>query len=147
VLVRVLTTCLVLLVATTVGCGDGSPAPTAEDAQQPGPQHGVDLSEATFTDLTEEDEVVVDARDNAFRQDYIEVRAGTTVTFRNIGRTEHNVLPVEDEAFALIEAEDLQPGDEADLTFDEAGEFPYYCSLHGTTTAGMVGAVRVVDEP
>lgn len=145
--IRSLTTCLVLLVATAVGCADGSPAPTAEDAQQPRPQHGVDLSEASFTDLTDETDVVVDARDNAFRDDYIEVRAGSTVTFRNIGRTDHNVLPVEDEAFTPIEAEDLQPGDDGSVTFDEAGEFPYYCSLHGTTTAGMMGAVRVVGAP
>ncbi len=29
--------------------------------------------------------------------------------------------------------------------FDEPGEYAYYCTLHGTETAGMVGTIRVVD--
>ena len=31
------------------------------------------------------------------------------------------------------------------MVFDEPGEYPYYCTLHGTETAGMVGTIRVVD--
>ncbi|CAN5793279.1 hypothetical protein BH23ACT2_BH23ACT2_06830 [soil metagenome] len=148
--VRALPTGLALLVATAVACGDGSPSPTADDDQQdqqqePASGHGVDLSEADFTDLTGEAEVVVDSRDNVFVEDYIEVSPGTTITFRNTGRTDHNVLPVQEGAFATIEASDLRPRNEAKLTIDEPGEYPYYCSLHGTTTVGMVGAVRVVE--
>jgi plastocyanin len=53
---------------------------------------------------------------------------------------------VEDGAFEPIEIADLQPGDASSITFDEPGEYPYYCSLHGTTTKGMVGAIRVLGE-
>ena len=31
-------------------------------------------------------------------------------------------------------------------TFSEPGVYHYYCSIHGTTTAGMVGSVTVADE-
>lgn len=137
---------LVVVLLAAAACGDGSPAVDLASASAPAPSHGVDLTEKTFSDQTGEETVRVDARDNAFRRDYIEVSPGTTVNFRNRGRTDHNVLPVEAGAFAPIEAEDLTPGDEASIVFDEPGEYPYYCSLHGTTTVGMVGAVRVVDD-
>jgi plastocyanin len=96
-------------------------------------------------DETGEAEVTVDARDNNFGPQYIEVSKGTTVRFVNQGRNDHNVLPVQQDAFTPIEASDLQPDDEAEITFDEVGDFPYYCSLHGTKTAGMIGGVRVVE--
>jgi plastocyanin len=28
---------------------------------------------------------------------------------------------------------------------DEPGDYAYYCSLHGTPTAGMIGGLRVVE--
>jgi plastocyanin len=76
---------------------------------------------------------------------YIEVSPGTTVTFSNRGRTEHNVLPAIDGSFEPIQIAQLKPGMEATITFDEPGDYPYYCSLHGTKTKGMIGGIRVVE--
>ena len=45
----------------------------------------------------------------------------------------------------VIDQEDFDPGDEGAVTFDEVGDFPYYCSLHGTPTKGMIGGIRVVE--
>jgi plastocyanin len=106
---------------------------------------GVDLSAATFEDHTSEDVVVIDAVDNSFKEKYVEVKAGTEVTFRNDGRNVHNVLPVVEGKFSKVEADDFGPGVETTITFDEPGDYPYYCSLHGTTSKGMVGAVRVIE--
>ena len=103
------------------------------------------MEEADITDLTGESDPVVDARDNVFNDKYIEVEVGTTVTFDNTGENVHNVLPVEEGAFEPIEASEFDPGDIGTVTFDEVGDFPYYCSLHGTKTKGMVGGVRVVE--
>jgi len=125
---------LVMLLALTVGlsgCGDSS-----DDS-------GVDLSGVEFQDLTGEDAVVVEGVDNSFRPAYIEVKAGTEVTFRNGGRANHNVLPAKTGDFKGIETTAFTPGDEATITFDEPGDRPYYCSLHGTKTKGMIGAIRV----
>jgi plastocyanin len=122
---------MVGLLALT-GCGDDGSS-------------GVDLSSTKFTDMTTQDAVVVDAVDNSFRPRYIEVKAGTTVTFRNDGRNPHNVLAVEKGAFEDVETADFKPKAEAKITFDEPGDVPYYCSLHGTKTKGMTGAVRVVE--
>lgn len=106
---------------------------------------GVDLSEAEWTDLTDQTEVLIQARDNRFLPAYFIVKAGTPITFRNVGRTEHNALPVDQVSFENIEAAVFNPQDEAHVTIDQPGDYPYYCSLHGTTTKGMVGAIRVVE--
>ncbi|MGI9579084.1 MAG: cupredoxin domain-containing protein [Microthrixaceae bacterium] len=103
------------------------------------------MNEADITDETGSDDVVVIARDNVFVDEYIEVKAGTTVTFENTGETVHNVLPVEEGAFTPIEADEFDPDDVGTVTFDEVGDVPYYCSLHGTKTKGMIGGVRVVE--
>ena len=45
---------------------------------------------------------------------------------------------------------DFQPGSEVKATFGKLstfnapGYYRYYCSLHGSPTKGMVGAIRVV---
>jgi plastocyanin len=86
--------------------------------------------------------VTVPTLDNIFRPEAIQVAPGTTVTWRNDGRNEHDVLPVEGDEWG-IEVEGFQPGDTYSHTFDEPGVYEYYCSIHGTTTAGMIGTLVV----
>ena len=43
-----------------------------------------------------------------------------------------------------VEVEDFQPGDEYRHVFGTPGTYLYYCSIHGTTTVGMVGSVTVL---
>lgn len=139
---------LVGLVGLVTGCGSdpeivgaGRPAPRSIPA---GEEAGPDLSKATFTDLTGSDEAEVQAVDNNFRDEFIEVEAGTTITFDNRGRNAHDVVPVVDGAFATIEPDALQPAAAATITLDQPGDYAYYCSLHGTPLKGMTGAIRVV---
>lgn len=138
-----------LLVLLPAGCGSDSDSDSGasnDDGASAEYDEAVEKMDSEGTeDETGEAEVTVDARDNNFDPQYIEVSKGTTVRFVNQGRNDHNVLPVQQDAFTPIEASDLQPDDEAEITFDEVGDFPYYCSLHGTKTAGMIGGVRVVE--
>src|SRR5918998_2168864 len=90
--------------------------------------------------------VSVASIDNTFRAQNIQVRPGTTVTWTNDGRNEHDVLPTEGDAWG-VEVEAFQPGASYEHTFTEPGVYPYYCSIHGTTTAGMIGTVVVEDSP
>ena len=87
----------------------------------------------------------VQSLDNTFRAPDIQVKPGTTVTWTNDGRNEHDVLPVDGDGWG-VEVEEFQPGDAYEHTFSEPGVYHYYCSIHGTTTAGMVGSVTVADE-
>ena len=91
------------------------------------------------------DDVTVDARDNVYVEQFIEVKKGTTITWENTGRNRHNVLPDDEGDFTEVPADELDPGMKASVTFDKVGEFGYYCSLHGTATKGMFGAIKVVD--
>jgi plastocyanin len=94
--------------------------------------------------VLEGDEVAVTSLDNTFRAPVIQVQPGTTVVWSNRGRNQHDVLPVEGDAWG-VDVGDFQPGDTYSHTFDEPGTYPYYCSIHGTTTTGMVGTVLVAD--
>ncbi len=138
---RTLLTIAALLATTALaGCGSQSLSSSSDTAAPPA---GPDLSSVTFEDETGSTAVQVDAVDNTFKAEYIEVTAGTAVTFRNDGRNAHNVIPVTADGFAAIEADAFEPGAEQTITFSTPGDFPYYCSLHGTRTKGMVGAIRV----
>lgn len=121
----------------------GTALVTACGGGDDGGGEGVDIGDEDFVDLTGSDDVTVDALDNNFSPKYVEVDAGATVTFSNEGRNQHNVFPAEDGAFAPIETADLGPGESASITLEEPGDYPYYCTLHGTKTKGMVGGIRV----
>jgi plastocyanin len=90
-------------------------------------------------------EAGVTALDNSFRVESIEVAPGTTVTWDNKGRNEHNVLPVKGSRWG-VEVDAFQPGDTYRRTFDTPGVYHYYCSIHGTTDSGMIGTVVVADD-
>lgn len=124
---------VVALGALGAGCGDDGPPATS------------DVPDEEFVDETGRDEVVVEARDNVFKPQYVSVSPGTKVVFDNTGRNPHNAIPVIEGAFDEVTVDQLQPGDRATVQFSEPGSYPYYCSLHGTTTRGMVGEIRVVE--
>ncbi len=87
--------------------------------------------------------VDVIALDNSFRPETIEVTAGTAVRWENRGRNDHNVLPTDDSETWGAPTEEFLPGDEYTWVFSEPGTYDYYCSIHGTKDAGMIGTVVV----
>ncbi len=96
-------------------------------------------------DLSGMDQVALDIQDNAFTQRVVVVSAGTEITWTNQGRNEHNVRPAVEGAFEPISTLDLaEKGDSASLVFETPGDFPYFCSLHGTATNGQTGRVIVI---
>lgn len=103
---------------------------------------GGDESGAPSGSLVEGVEAEVSAIDNTFRPETLTVQAGTEVVFTNDGRTEHNVLPVEGTDWG-VQKEDFEPDDVYRHRFTEPGTYAYYCSLHGTTTNGMIGTIEV----
>jgi plastocyanin len=139
------TSALVALLLLAGACGGTSAADApSEEAPSTTVATGPDLSAVAFEDATGTAEVEVQARDNTFNAQFTEVSAGTTITFTNVGRTEHNVYPVVDGEFAPVDATDLEPHESASITLDEPGDVAFYCTLHGSTTKGMMGALRVV---
>ena len=84
--------------------------------------------------------------DNSFVPQTFEVEAGTEIRWINGGQNDHNVLPVDDALDWGVERDEFAPGDAYSRVFAEPGVFAYYCSIHGTKEAGMVGAL-VVTAP
>ena len=87
--------------------------------------------------------VDVIALDNSFRPETIEVTAGTAVRWENRGRNDHNVVPTDDTETWGAATEDFKPGADYTWVFTEPGTYAYYCTIHGTKDAGMIGTVVV----
>lgn len=87
--------------------------------------------------------VTVEALDNDFDPQVVKVRAGTQLTFKNDGGNIHDVIPVAGGGFG-ISANDFHPGDSQTFTLSTPGVYPYYCSIHGTKSQGMIGTIVVV---
>jgi plastocyanin len=104
---------------------------------------GVSLDGKKFVDRQGRRSVTIDAVDNSFEPEYVAVSAGTKITFTNSGRNRHDVIAV-DHGFTDVEPANFTPDDSVTVTFSTPGDYPYYCSLHGTPTKGMIGGIRVV---
>ncbi len=105
------------------------------------------VPESDYVDQTGKAEITIQAVDNSYRSQYTKVSPGTKVTFENRGRNPHNVIAVQEGQFTDIPTDKFQPGDSGTITVpDTPGEVPYYCSLHGTPRAGMVGRLLVVAD-
>jgi plastocyanin len=93
--------------------------------------------------------VTVIAIDNTFRDELLEIAAGTEVQWENRGRQKHNIVPVDDpeaSSWGVAAEDDFQPGDTYAHVFTTPGTYPYVCSIHAVKGRGMIGTI-VVSEP
>jgi plastocyanin len=81
----------------------------------------------------------------AFAPQRISVDPGETVAWRNEGATAHDVTAATytDDAVNWEYAVELPGGESRAHTFEDAGVYQYYCTIHGETS--MCGAVLVGD--
>lgn len=130
-----------------VSCGDddaGDRSPTTTDASAPAATY--EVPEDRLVDLTGQSTVEISVVDNTFEPAYFEVDPGTKVVFRNDGRNEHNVFPVEEGRFEAIETEDFAPGKVGQITVEGSGDIAYYCTIHGTKKLnGQSGVIRIAS--
>jgi plastocyanin len=118
------------------GCApDGSDLPVATE---PVPVAVTNAPTASTTGVT----VFVIALDNNFRAQDSTARVGDTVQFTNKGKNDHDVIPGTGHAWGVQVAE-FHPGDVYSYAFTAPGVYPYYCTIHGTNTKGMVGTITV----
>jgi hypothetical protein len=123
-----------------------SPSTTAGASDGPGSIDWTDLPyDATDVKPLPPEKSYIDAIDNSNLPVVAEVKVGQEITFRNRGRNSHNVIPEDTEAPWRIDLEEFQPGVEQVRVFEEPGLYRYYCSIHGTLNAGMIGAVLVTS--
>ena len=138
-----------LLVAIATGCAADpndalsarttvaqAPAPSATDA--PG-----ETVAPTFPTNGEVAQVI--ALDNNFLPQTVTVAAGTQITWVNNGRNDHNVVPEGDPGATTwgVLQDGFHPTDTYSLVFNTPGTYVYYCTIHGTSSAGMFGTIVV----
>ncbi len=106
----------VLALGACGGSGGNTPAPVG--------------AQVTITDAT-------------FSPADISITAGHSVQWTNTSANErHNILPVVAGSFAKHETL-IKNGEKVTITFAKAGDYAYYCSIHGSPTGGQRGVVHV----
>ena len=143
---------VVVAAGCVVATGCANDGPTSVQAGQPSESTASTVSTGSVEDsvatgsvedsVAPTQTVTVQAIDNTFRPDRIEVAPGTEVVWVNRGRNDHDLFA--DLGFGVTAAE-FKPGDEYRHVFTEPGEYPYYCTIHGTPDVGMTGTVVVTD--
>jgi plastocyanin len=88
------------------------------------------------------EDAIVEVLDNTFRPEAISVASNTEVVWTNKGRNDHDIAPVDGEDWGIA-ADRFGPDAAYSYRFTEPGRYTYYCTLHGTKTRGMIGAVVV----
>jgi len=82
----------------------------------------------------EEDKVVID--NFAFTPNVLTVKPGTTVTFVNHDDIPHSVV----DTAGKFHSKALDTDDTFQITFDQPGEYNYYCGLHSHMRGKIVVA-------
>lgn len=80
----------------------------------------------------------ISVEDNTFKPNAMTVAVGTTVTWTWDAGNAHNVTWV-----GSGTASATQTSGSYQRTFDTAGAFQYFCTIHGTASSGMRGTVTV----
>ena len=127
-----------LAAALTLAAACGSDD-NGNDSVTGGTDDGSDLEGVVPIDGSEADVKVLD---NTFNDENIKVAPGTKVVWTNDGRQDHDIVPVGDGDWG-VEPGDFEAGAVYEHTFDEPGTYRYYCTLHGSESSGMIGAVVV----
>jgi plastocyanin len=67
----------------------------------------------------------------------LEITPGQAVIWRNVALTEHSATA--EESPDVFDTGMIAPGKESRaISFDQVGEFPYHCSMHGKTMSGVI---------
>jgi plastocyanin len=92
-------------------------------------------------DMSETAENVIEIKNFKFVPEKMTIKKGTTITWKNFDNTKHNVI-FDDESAGEVEGGKLiSNGEEVSFTFNEVGDFSYYCMPHPY----MKGSVTVSE--
>lgn len=123
--------------------GDPAPDPAVFP---PEPEIDIVRPDDKIIDLRGQARVEVSIRGNQFETRWFRVDPCTEIVFVNNGVNPHNVTPIADGAFPIIGQDALEEAPQA-LVVAAPGNYPFYCSLHGTKTyRGQTGYFVVGDS-
>lgn len=86
----------------------------------------------------------ISVEDNTFNPNAMTVSVGQTVHWNWAGQNGHSVTFVDDPSGgSQPPGTSVKTSGTFDLTFNNAGTFDFYCTVHGTPTSGMRGQIIV----
>jgi len=131
----------VVVVFLTVSCGaaPSQPAPTAVATNDPAAVTPSPTPAPTPSPTPTATIATIEMGDNFFDPAQLTVKVGTTVTWKVVGQSTHD-LAARDGSFAN---RTMSFGQTLSFTFTKAGRYPYVCMQHEGD--GMVGEVTVID--
>ena len=94
---------------------------------------------AACSDSSGPEDATITIQDDSFNPSTSTVSEGSTVTWNWTGANAHNVTWVTGSPAASA----TQSAGTYQRTFTTAGTYEYYCTIHGTPTAGMRGTITV----
>jgi plastocyanin len=83
--------------------------------------------------------IVGNSEQNSYKPNPIEIKVGDTVTWINNDSSPHTVTSSSDEGNITFDSDVLRRGETFSFTFDQEGQYPYFCTLH----PNMIGTVVV----
>lgn len=94
------------------------------------------------------EEVTVQMFDNRYQYTEVRIPVGGSVNWLGAGRNPHNAVAVDgswstEDGFGS--PQQLE-GDSALLTYDRAGEYPFFCTFHGNADGQGMAGVLIVGE-
>jgi len=128
-----------LLVAAACGAAPSQPAPTAASTGSPAALTASPTPVPTASPTPSAAIATIEMGDNFFEPAQLTVKVGTTVTWKVVGQSTHD-LAARDGSFAN---RTMSFGQTLSFTFTKAGRYPYVCMQHEGD--GMVGEVTVID--
>lgn len=96
--------------------------------------------------VIEGEDVTVEMYDNRFQYTDIHLPVGGTINWLGAGRNPHNAMAADgswstEDVFGSLEQHE---GDSAVLTYDQPGEYVFFCTFHGNAQGdGMAGVLIV----
>lgn len=93
-------------------------------------------------------DVVVAMYDNRFEYTEIRVPVGGSVNWVGAGQNPHNAV-AGDESWStetVFGSLEQMEGDEARLTYDQPGEYVFFCTFHGNAEGDGMAGVLIVGE-
>ncbi len=94
----------------------------------------------------EGEDVTVEMYDNRFQYTEIRIPEGGTITWVGAGQNPHNAVAADGEWSTedVFGSPEQYEGDAAVLTYDEPGEYVFFCTFHGNAGGdGMAGTLIV----
>lgn len=96
----------------------------------------------------EGEDVSVEMYDNRFQYTEIRVSVGGTVSWVGAGQNPHNAVAANEEWSTEMEfgSLDQYEGDTAVLSYDEPGEYVFFCTYHGNAEGDGMAGTLIVGE-